>query len=210
MDSPSRKANFLVWGALILTAICIVGAFVIQRLQRQPTVPFRAINQVPAFTLTNQFGQPVTLTNLLGSVWIADIIFSRCAGPCPKMNQTMRELQAAVPTNSPVKFVTLTTDPENDTPEVMKNMADELGANHARWFFLTGSKEEIARVAIGGLKLAAVEKAPGERENPADLFIHSTIFVLVDKKGTVQAAFDRDDPNFKSSLLDAVNLLGKQ
>lgn len=209
MESPSRKINFLVWGALVLTAVCIVGAFVVQRLQQAPTVPLRPISQVPAFTLTNQLGQPVTLTNLLGHVWIADIIFTRCAGPCPRMNRTMRELQDAIAARSPVKFVTLTTDPENDTPQVMKNVADELGANHSRWLFLTGAKDQIARVAIDGLKLAAVEKSPAERENAADLFIHSTIFVLVDKQGVVQAAFDGEDPKFKGSLLQAVRVLAK-
>ena len=210
MQNPSRKATFLVWGALILTAVCIVVAFIVQRLQQQPSVPLRPLSQVAPFTLTNQHEQTVTLTNLLGHVWVADIIFTRCAGPCPQMTRTMREIKEAIPSKIPVKFVSLTTDPEFDTPLVLSRYAKEAGADPARWLFLTGAKDEILRLAVNSLKLTAVEKAPAERESAADLFIHSTIFVVVDKKGVVQAAFDRDDPNFKSSVLEAVRVLARR
>lgn len=210
MESPDRKVTFLVWGALVLTAICIVVAFVLQRLQQQAAVPLRPLSQVAPFTLTNQHGQPVTLTSLLGEVWVADIIFTRCAGPCPQMTRTMREIQDAVSAKAPVKFVTLTTDPDYDTPAVLNQYGKEAGADPARWLFLTGAKDEIARLAINSLKLTAIEKAPERRESAADLFIHSTIFVLVDKHGVVQAAFDREDPNFKRSLLHSIRVLSRR
>jgi protein SCO1/2 len=210
MDNPSRKVNFLVWGALILTAVCIAIAFVVQRLQQQSTIVLQPVSQIPPFTLTNQFGQPVTLTNLLGQVWVADIIFTRCGGPCPQMTRTMRELQDSVSAKSAVKFVTLTTDPDFDTPFVLKQYAQHAGANPSRWMFLTGSKDQVARLALDGLKLAAQEKPAAERETPADLFIHSTLFVLVDKQGRVQAVLDREAPNFKSSLQQAIRVLLKR
>jgi protein SCO1 len=210
MESPSRKVTFLVWGAIVLTSVCIVVAFIVQRIQQQSTVALRPLSQVAPFTLTNQHGQPVTLTNLLGQVWVADIIFTRCAGPCPQMTRTMREVQDAVSRKSPVKFVTLTTDPDYDTPAVLKHYAKEAGADPARWLFLTGAKDEIARLAINSLKLTAIEKAPETRESAADLFIHSTIFVLVDKQGAVQAAFDRDDPHFQRSLLQSIRVLNRR
>lgn len=207
MDNPSRKVNFLVWGALVLTAVCIAIAFMVQRMQQPSAVALQAISQIPPFTLTNQFGQPVTFTNLLGHVWVADIIFTRCAGPCPQMTRTMRELQNSVSARSAVKFVTLTTDPDYDTPSVLKQYAEQAGADRSRWLFLTGSKDQIARLALDGLKLAAQEKPTSERETPVDLFIHSTLFVLVDKQGRVQAVFDREAPNFKASLQQSIRVL---
>jgi cytochrome oxidase Cu insertion factor (SCO1/SenC/PrrC family) len=210
MDSPSRKVNILVWGALVLTAGCILVAFVLQRLQLRSAVPLQPISQVSPFTLTNQLGQPVTLSNLLGHVWVADIIFTRCAGPCPQMTRAMRELQDSVSPRDPVKFVTLTTDPDYDTPAILKPYAQQAGANPSRWLFLTGSKDQIAHLALDGLKLAAQEKPAADRETPVDLFIHSTLFVVVDKQGRVQAIFDRQAPGFKSSLLSAVRILQKR
>ena len=124
----------------------------------------------------------VTLADLRGQVWVADIIFTRCAGPCPRMTKQMKSLQAALPADSRAKLVTLTTDPEFDTPEVLKKYAERFNANADRWMFLTGAKKEIAALGIDSLKLTAVEKKPEEREDPDDLFIHSTIFIVVDKQ----------------------------
>jgi protein SCO1/2 len=109
-----------------------------------------------------------------------------------------------------VKFVTLTTDPDYDTPAILKPYAQQAGANPSRWLFLTGSKDQIAHLALDGLKLAAQEKPAADRETPVDLFIHSTLFVVVDKQGRVQAIFDRQAPGFKSSLLSAVRILQKR
>jgi cytochrome oxidase Cu insertion factor (SCO1/SenC/PrrC family) len=125
---------------------------------------------------------------------VADIIFTRCAGPCPRMTKQMASLQAALPPTSGAKLVTLTTDPEFDTPEVLKKYPGRLGLKATdRWLFLTGTKTQIAGLAIDSLKLTAVEKKPAERTNADDLFIHSTIFVVVDKQARLRGVFDSGD-----------------
>src|SRR4030095_15072961 len=98
----------------------ITFAFALSRL-RQPAAPIALpLNSpVPDFTLTNQSGQVVGLANLRGDVWVADIIFTRCAGPCPIMTGRMAELQQRMPRSSATKLVTLTTDPDHDTPAAM-------------------------------------------------------------------------------------------
>lgn len=162
------------------------------KLQSRRNVPppsLPVISQVSAFALTNQLGQRATLETLKGKVWVADIVFTRCAGPCPLMTRKMRELQDALPAGSTAQLVTLTTDAENDTPDVLKKYGEKFGANSARWALLTGDKREIANLAIDGLKLTAVAKKPEERTDPADLFIHSTIFVIVDKQGRLRGSF---------------------
>lgn len=126
------------------------------------------------------------------------------------MTQSMRELQKALPKSKPVKLVTLTTDPDYDTPAVLKPYAKRAGADPSRWWFLTGTKSEIRRLAVDGMKLTAMEKPAPERESNVDLFIHSTILVLVDNQGTVQAVFDTQDAGWKSSLLKGVGILLKK
>jgi len=162
------------------------------------------------FTLTNQLGQPVSLRDLNGHVWVADIIFTRCAGPCPKLTGQMKELQAALPADKPVKLLSLTTDPEYDTPPVLKQYSERFNADAARWWFVTGRKKQIADVAIGGLKLTAVEKEPAQREAPADLFIHSLLMVVVDKHGRVRAAFESTEEGWKEKVLATTRYLLKE
>lgn len=195
MQSSSSRFDRLVLRILIAFTVFVVGMLAVRQF-RQPggartslsTLP--VISQVPDFVLTNQAGSLVTLGQLGGQVWVADIIFTRCAGPCPKMTQHMAELQTAVKDDEALRLVTLTTDPEYDSPAVLAKYGEKYGANAARWQFLTGAKTQIARVAIDGLKLTSVEKAPGERADPADLFIHSTMFVLVDKAGRLRGVYE--------------------
>ena len=207
MQKPSRKTEWVVWGALVLTLLSIAAAFVRSKfLQAGRPVELPLAYALPDFTLTNQNGRAVSLADLRGQVWVADIIFTRCAGPCPRLTEQMSQLQSAL-SKDPVKLVSLTTDPEFDTAEVLKRYGERFAATPDRWMFLTGAKEQIARLAIDGLKLAAVEKKPEERENERDLFIHSLLLVVVDQKGRLRASFESDDPDWKPKVLAAVRKL---
>ena len=173
------------------------------------------IGQVADFTLTNQDNHAVSLADLKGHVWVADIIFTRCAGPCPEMTRKMKELQEALPDSSTARLVSLTTDADYDSPEVLARYADRYGADAGRWMFLTGDKVGIANLAIDSLKLTALAKPAKDRTTPNDLFVHSTIFVVVDKQGRLRGAFDSvgqniDWPTAKQAILGAVETLENQ
>lgn len=175
---------------------CVLGivalAFASQWLKvaSQATAPLPVLNSVADFTLTNQDDQVTTLADLTNHVWVADIIFTRCGGPCPRMTQQMASLQAHLPSGSAAKLVTLTTDPDYDTPAVMKKYGERFGANFANWTFLTGTKAGIASLAAGSLKLGATPVAPADRLNDVDLFIHTTVFVLVDKHTRLRGFYE--------------------
>ena len=206
VTNSSRRLEVLVWGALILTVLAIAAAFIVQRL-RPPPLAFPVISSAGDFVLTNQFGKPVTAADLRDHVWVGNIIFTRCAGPCPSMTKAMKQIQDA--TGKRVRLITLTTDPDNDTPEVLRRYGEKYGADFNRWSFLTGSKQQIGRLAVDGLKLTAQEKAAAERENPVDLFIHSAAFVLVDQTNNLRAAFQLDDPDLTSKVREATRALQK-
>lgn len=157
---------------------------------RQKKLP--VIAQVADFTLTNQDNQVTTLADLSNRVWVADIIFTRCAGSCPIMSTQMKSLQDALPSASPVKLVTLTTDPDYDSPAVLKKYGKRYGADFQRWTFLTGAKKELASLAAGSLKLGSTPVAPQDRQSPDDLFVHSTIFVVVDKQARLRGIFQTE------------------
>jgi cytochrome oxidase Cu insertion factor (SCO1/SenC/PrrC family) len=173
------------------------------------------IGPVANFALLDQDGRAVTLADLSNRVWVADIIFTRCAGSCPIMSKEMSLLQAALPPASRTRLVTLTTDPDFDTPPVMKKYSERFGADSNRWMFLTGAKMDIARLAANSLKLTAVPVKPEEQKNPADLFIHSTIFVIVDKHARLRGTFETegdgvDWTNVQPRIIATVNQLERE
>jgi len=178
-------------------------------------LPLPVYAQIADFSLTNQNGRAVSLADLRGQVWVADIIFTRCPGPCLGMTKQMRALQDALPSDSQAKLVTLTTDADFDTAPVLKTYAERFGADPRRWMFLTGTKQAIAKLAIDSLKLSAVERKPEERESPLDLFVHSTIFVIADKHGQLRGVFETtgegiDPENVKEKILVAVRRLERE
>ena len=131
------------------------------------------------------------------------------------MTKQMESLQTALPANSRAKLVTLTTDPEFDTPEVLQKYATRFNAKADRWSFLTGSKKEIAALGMDSLKLTAVEKKPEERTDADDLFIHSTIFVVVDKQGRLRGSFETGGEgvewtNVQPAILTALRQLERE
>jgi protein SCO1/2 len=192
MTQPARRIEWLVWSglALIILTVLLALLFATVKMQRTLGNPLPVIGAVGDFTLTNQNGQAVSLADLRGKVWVADIIFTRCPGPCTTMTRQMKELLRSVPAASTTRFLTLTTDPEFDTPSVLKAYAARFEGDSSRWSFLTGTKPQIANLAVDSLKLTAVEKKAEERTSATDLFIHSTIFVVVDPSGRLRGIFE--------------------
>jgi protein SCO1 len=191
MNAPAQKRTLAIFGGLALAGAAASLVFLAAAIQKaESSQPLPVIRPVADFALTNQNGQLVSRADLRGHVWVADVIFTRCAGPCLKMSRQMKELQQALPAASGARLVTLTTDPDFDTPPVLKTYSERLASNPDRWLFLTGKRSQIASLITGSLKLTAMEKESGEQESQSDLFIHSTIFVIVDKQGQLRGTFE--------------------
>ena len=216
MNPSARRFPLMTGIGLSLALITLLAFALVIGLKAR----IRQLTQLPVygtigdFTLTNQNGTTVTLADLRGHVWVADIIFTRCAGPCLKMTQQLKEIQDALPPDSTVRLISLTTDPDYDTPPILKQYAGRFGSDPARWQFLTGPRRAIAELASGtnSLNLSAVEIKPEERSSPEDLFVHSTIFVVVDRRARLRGVFETggegvDWTQEKRKLLDTVRQL---
>lgn len=107
------------------------------------------IDRAPDFQLTNQDGAPTSLRGLRGKVVVVTFIFTSCKDTCPLLTAKMASLQGRLGSEfgSRVQFVSISVDPERDTPEVLKRYAQGYGADLAGWAFLTGSASQIADVA---------------------------------------------------------------
>ena len=194
MNGSAQRLPGMLWVGLGLLLGLLALAYLLSVAEygqtRQKKLP--VIAQVADFMLTNQNNQVVTLADLSNHVWVADIIFTRCAGSCPIMSTEMKSLQDALPPASQAKLVTLTTDPDYDTPAILKRYGERYDANFQRWTFLTGTKKELAGLAAGSLKLGSTPVAPQDRQSPDDLFVHSTIFVVVDKQARLRGIFQTE------------------
>ena len=206
MKSNLQRIQFFVWGFLFLVILAIVAAFIWSKFAA-PGKPLLVHNGVVPFSLTNQHNEVISEKSLAGQIWIADVIFTRCPLQCIRMTKRMRELQQSLSGEKSVKLISLTADPKFDSPEVLGNYARQYSADQNRWWFLTGPGSEINRLAVTGLKLAVYEKKPEEREVPADLFVHSTKFVLVDGQGRIRGWFDGERPESKAEIIQAVKTL---
>lgn len=217
MEQTTERPFRTIWIGVALIILIVAGSVVLQWLKpRTPeAAPLPVIGNIAPFSLTNQIGVVTTLEDLRGQVWLADIIFTRCPGPCARITRQMASVQAALPKDSQAKLISLTTDPEFDSPDVLKKYADKFGADPARWHFLTGTKLGIAALAGDSLKLTALETKPESRTSADDLFIHSTIFVLVDKQARLRGAFETGGDgiewtNIQPAIISAIKQLEQE
>ncbi|AWM13987.1 SCO family protein [Flavobacterium sediminis] len=144
------------------------------------------IGSAPRFELTNQEGQKVTDKDYLGKVYVLEFFFSTCPTICPKMNQNMLKIQDEFMDKNDFGIVSITINPENDTPQVLKEHAEILGVKHANWNFLTGDQKYIYDLANKGFNLYAAEN-----NNATGGFEHSGMFALIDKKGNIRCRKDQ-------------------
>lgn len=151
--------------------------------------------QVPDFHLIDHMGRAVSRETLAGRVWVADFIFTRCAGQCPMMTAKMQQLAQTLSPSSGVTLVSISVDPGWDTPEVLARYAEGAGADRASWLFLTGEPEEIARVCRQGFKLSLAEE--GTLDEP---ITHSARLVLVDRTGVIRGYYEADDATAMARL----------
>lgn len=190
----------------MLTGLVIAVAFV----AAPPAKPLPVLGSLGDFSLTDQDGRGAGLSDLRGQIWVADLIFTRCAGQCLIMSGHMKQLQTALGADSPAKLVSLTTDPGFDTPPILKKYGDRFSAQDGCWLFLTGPKAAIRKLAVDDLKLTIVEKKPGEQDNANDLFLHSEKFVLVDQQGRIRGYYDGETEDCIPPLVAAIRALSRE
>jgi len=208
-EKPRRSARSIAWYTTLILIPVLTGAFLFWLRQAQVAQAARrtisTYGTVPQFELTNQDGQPFGSAQLNGKIWIAGFIFTTCPGPCPMISSRMSDLVRPLE-KSDVHLVSFTVDPENDTPEVLRDYAQRLHAPPGRWDFLTGQQAAIYDLTQQGFKLAVADGADADGQP-----VHSTRAVLVDRRGTIRGYYDVLAPDAVTKLLaDTSQLLREQ
>lgn len=141
------------------------------------------IGPAPEFTLTTQDGQRLSLTELRGKVVAVTFIYASCTDTCPLLTAKMAGLQAALGADFGPKvfFLSITVDPERDTPAVLQRYAQAHGVNFAGWAFLTGTPAQIRQVARQ-YGIYYKKTARGDVD-------HTFLTSLVDQSGTLRVQY---------------------
>ena len=141
--------------------------------------------KVPDFKFVNQDGDTITNQDYLGKVYVVEFFFTTCPSICPIMSENLVEIQNKLKGNKNFGIVSITIDPEHDTPQVLKEYAEEHKVTNPNWNFLTGDRKAIYDMANLGFGIFA-----DEDETVPGGFAHSGLFALIDKEGYVRSRED--------------------
>ena len=171
-----------------MALLCLVGCSkaperaIDRPLGAKPEAPQPVVEKVepgaPAapFALTDQRGEAFDSASLKGKVWLGSVFFSNCPGPCFRENQAVADILREIDDPDFVA-VSLTCDPDTDTPDVLRRYADRFEAIPDRWHFLTGDMAVIKKVANDTFFL------------PAEVGVHSERGVVFDRQGRLRGGY---------------------
>jgi len=178
-----------VWGLVI----GIVTLTLIRPLLRHIPEPPPVLSQLPEFSLVGIDGEPYGSAELHGQVYVANFFFTSCRSICPTIMKGMARLQDGFAARNiqGVRLVSISVDPEHDTPEVLTVYAKGMGVDPLRWTLLTGDPAAVRRLVVDGFKTPVVAPPPGGPE-PVDI-AHTGKLALVDGAGRIRGYYGSDD-----------------
>ena len=206
--SPTRALHVL---AVLATAATFCAAFGVSARRSHASSDLPVIGHVPAFAIPDQRGRIVSGEILRGQVLVVNFFYATCTTSCPLLTGRMRSVQGAIARREeqlerplPIHLISITLDPENDTPDVLRAYAERVGADENRWSFLSGRSEDLDRIVVRGFK------STFQRADPSagiGTIMHGEWLVLVDGAGSLRGFYAASNPARMQSLVtDAIRL----
>jgi protein SCO1/2 len=193
VDASYRLGLRIVAVTVVVAALACV-LFLGLRPSRTPAARdlADAPNALGRFRLVERSGRPVTDADLAGRVWIASFIFTRCPASCPKITAVMKGLQGRL-AGTGIQLVSLSVDPDHDSPSVLADYARRFGADAGRWWFLTGPKADVYEMILRRFHLPVEESSAADQAQGAEAVSHSARLALVDRGNRVVGYFSAGD-----------------
>ncbi len=161
-------------------------------------------HSIAPFSFVNQDGKTITEKEYDGKIYVTDYFFTTCKSICPKMTTELQRVQDKFAyTKGLVQILSHTVNPENDSVPVLKAYSNMVHADNSMWNFVTGDKKELYDMARNSYFLNALEAGDG---GPDD-FIHSELFVLIDKEKHIRGIYDGTNIKAVNDLLDDIKVL---
>ena len=196
MSSPPARrvpGRRLLVGMLVVLVLAVVPAVVLPTLMCRPADPeLRDLGVVPAFALVDERGQPFTEAALRGQVTIVSFLFTRCDTICPITTMKMQRIQdKTFDTGAHVKLLSLSVDPDYDTPARLAAYATRYQADAARWRFLTGPAAQVKALVEGPFMTSMAREA--DRPSGVPNIAHGGYFLLVGPDLVIRGTYDSGD-----------------
>jgi len=205
---PSFFSHPLFWVVVVLALFSLP---LINSLRSPKLVLPPVLGQMKNFELTNQAGRTVTQNDFLGSVLVVNFIFTECPDVCPLLSKQMSKIQSRLKgTAKAVQLLSISVDPENDTPKVLQNYSKQYTDNNRLWTFVTGDLDTIVKLTVDDFKLALDGQHLDNLEDRMDGMMeitHSEKFVLVDQSGQIRAFMDASSPADINEIMKKVAIL---
>jgi protein SCO1/2 len=194
------RAGALLIALAVLAAGCDRGARADDQLD--------VLGQVPDLALRDQTGAALRTADLAGRVLIVNFIFTRCPTVCPVTSRKMKRLGAELAGEPAVMLLSISVDPEHDTPEVLRAFAARYAADPARWRFLTGEAEALRRAVEQGFKLGLSRR--GALADGTPDIVHDLHFVLVDRRLRIRGYYDSSEADRLAALARDARRLARE
>ena len=162
-------------------------------------------HQIASFNLTNQIGQVVNQNTTKNKIYIANFFFASCQSICPMMSNQLQEVQKSFLADDSVLILSHSVNPLHDTVAVLNNYADTYGAKTNKWHLLTGNKKQIYDLAKTSYLVNAFED-----DGSPEGFLHSELFLLIDKKARIRGMYDGTNTAEVKKLIEDVKLLKQE
>jgi protein SCO1/2 len=188
---------------LLLAGLVSIGVGVGVACRDKPALEH--YGHLPNFALQDQFGREFTHKNLAGRVVMVDFIFTSCPDVCPLLTEQLVSLRKQMPADQPLSYISISVDPEHDTPERLRSFAAAHGAVADNMWFLTGPFAQVKAVVTQGFK-QAMELQPAAEGQPRNV-LHGSHFVLVDTQGELRGFFPNDSEGHAALKRAALALL---
>jgi protein SCO1/2 len=194
MNTLNKKLIVAFFSVLILG---IIGLFTIDQATQSRINNLSVISEVPSFQLDNFDGTSFTEKNLDNKITVASFIFTQCEGACPIMSTNMGLLQKRFSDSDILQFVSITTDPDYDSSNILKEFSDKYSTKN-NWFFLRGDINDVVKLSEDGFFLSASLLPVG----------HSTRLILIDKDRNIRKYYEGTvDANIVELQNDIVTLI---
>lgn len=199
---------FLILGLPIVLTLCLQSGK--NQYKTLPVLGPKEVNnegdtvyhKIGSFSFTNQDGEKVTSEQLEGKFYVAHFFYTKCPDVCPKLMDNLKEVQKQTRNIENFRMLSITVNPESDTPQRLKEYAQENGINTNKWHLLSGEQANIEALAQDKFLITAKEDQHGYQN-----YVHSDLLVLVDKEGKIRGFYKGSDEQALETLVDQVAVL---
>lgn len=207
--------KYIVLGLMALMVSCEAPEQTVAHKQLLPIIGDKKLggveakdtiyHTIPDFSFVNQYNETITQKTTQNKIYVADFFFATCQSICPQMSSRLVNVQKAFAKDNEILILSHTVNPLHDTVEILKGYAQSYGAEKNKWHFLTGNKKEIYAIAKDGYLINALED-----DGTPEGFLHSELFLLIDKQKRIRGMYDGTDSVAVAKLIADIKLLKQE